>query len=59
MGMIDAYCTVCGDILDSWLTESGDHLVVEPCKKRCSPDTMNGYETDEDFIHKYKEKDGE
>ena len=48
--MIDAYCTKCGNILESWLTESGDCLCVEPCKNQCYTTDISYFEDDEDFI---------
>ena len=48
MSMIDAYCTGCGEILETWDTESGDRLMTRPCKNHCQPDD-NNYQTDEDY----------
>ena len=46
--MIDAYCTGCGEILETWMTESEDRLLTRPCQHRCQPED-NNYQVDEDF----------
>ena len=45
----DTRCTKCGGFLGSWLTESGDFLVVQPCENGCTPSMPDKFETDEDF----------
>lgn len=49
MSGFDSYCTVCGELLNGWLTESGDRFVVQPCSNHCSPNDPNRFETEEDF----------
>ena len=49
MSMIDAHCVKCGEVLVSWMLESGDCLIVEPCKNGCDKTMEHKFETDEDF----------
>ena len=47
---LDAYCVKCGQIMNSWLTASGDRLIVEPCENViCDCKADNKFESDEDF----------
>ena len=49
MSYIDARCSICGTFLVSWLTASGDNLVVRPCEHHCQHESEDKFNTDEDF----------
>ena len=47
--MVDACCSKCGKLLVSYLTQSGDVLITEPCPNECSNAMADTFTTDEDF----------